>query len=343
MNRYLLLVIFSPGLVFFYCEYLIYFFVQSSCDWPKLPQSNQSLRALILADTHLLGPYRGHWFDKLRREWQMSMSWLAANTLHSPDVVFFLGDIFDEGKWANQKQYEHYVERFKQMFPANSPHHVLVGNHDVGFHYMMDGIKLNRFYKTFNLSSSDVLRLGGITFVTINSMAMEGDGCSICKEAEKRINSIASSLKDNEKPILLQHFPLFRKSDAVCEGEDSMPDEEKHTEFRPKLDCLSRTSSIWLLKSLKPRVVFSGHTHHSCVYNHSGVTEFSVPSFSWRNRNNPSYFLVTISPDEHAVFKCFMPQESTVIRVYTISLLVFILTSLLLCYRRYRTGHIKML
>lgn len=136
----------------------------------------------------------------------MSMSWLAANTLHSPDVVFFLGDIFDEGKWANQKQYEHYVERFKQMFPANSPHHVLVGNHDVGFHYMMDGIKLNRFYKTFNLSSSDVLRLGGITFVTINSMAMEGDGCSICKEAEKRINSIASSLKDNEKPILLQEI-----------------------------------------------------------------------------------------------------------------------------------------
>jgi metallophosphoesterase superfamily enzyme len=49
---------------------------------------------------------------------------------------YWLGDIFDEGKWANQKQYENYVERFTQMFPANSPHHVLVGNHDVGFHYM---------------------------------------------------------------------------------------------------------------------------------------------------------------------------------------------------------------
>ena len=111
----------------------------------------------MIADTHLLGPYHGHWFDKLRREWQMSVSWTAANNLHSPKVVFFLGinnqitfflimsynsnfyclgDIFDEGKWANQKQYENYVERFTQMFPANSPHHVLVGNHDVGFHYM---------------------------------------------------------------------------------------------------------------------------------------------------------------------------------------------------------------
>lgn len=55
----------------------------------------------------------------------------------------------------------------------------------------MDDIKLNRFYQTFNLSSSDVLRLNGITFVTVNSMALEGDGCNICKEAEGRIKRIA--------------------------------------------------------------------------------------------------------------------------------------------------------
>ena len=57
--------------------------------------------------------------------------------------------------------------------------------------FRMDDIKLKRFYQTFNLSSSDIFRLGGIPFVTINSMAMEGDGCHICKEAEKRITSIA--------------------------------------------------------------------------------------------------------------------------------------------------------
>lgn len=55
----------------------------------------------------------------------------------------------------------------------------------------MDDIKLKRFYQSFNLSSSDIFRLGGIPFVTVNSMAMEGDGCHICKEAEKRITSIA--------------------------------------------------------------------------------------------------------------------------------------------------------
>lgn len=45
----------------------------------------------MIADTHLLGPYRGHWFDKLRREWQMATAFMVATTLHSPDVTFFLG------------------------------------------------------------------------------------------------------------------------------------------------------------------------------------------------------------------------------------------------------------
>lgn len=35
-------------------------------------QSNEPLRAMLLADTHMLGPFRGHWFDKMRREWQVS-------------------------------------------------------------------------------------------------------------------------------------------------------------------------------------------------------------------------------------------------------------------------------
>lgn len=55
----------------------------------------------------------------------------------------------------------------------------------------MDHYKLKRFNKSFNISSADVLRLGGITFVTLNSMAMENDGCSICHEAVNRIKKIA--------------------------------------------------------------------------------------------------------------------------------------------------------
>lgn len=46
---------------------------------------------MLLADTHLLGPIKGHWLDKLKREWQMNRAFQAAVTIHSPDIIFILG------------------------------------------------------------------------------------------------------------------------------------------------------------------------------------------------------------------------------------------------------------
>ena len=48
-----------------------------------------------------------------------------------------------------------------------------------------------------------------------------------------------------------------------------------------------------LLWWLRPRLILSGHTHSACEVQHrAGVLEVSVPSFSWRNRNNPSFIMV---------------------------------------------------
>ena len=92
---------------------------------------------MLLADTHLLGPFKGHWFDKLRREWQMRRAFQTAIWLHQPDVVFILGDIFDEGQWVDDEHFEAYVLRFYDIFrtPDNVQVFSAVGNHDVGFHY----------------------------------------------------------------------------------------------------------------------------------------------------------------------------------------------------------------
>lgn len=72
------------------------------CAWPSLDPSkadvsvplnpnNEPVRAMLLADTHLLGSRNGHWFDKLRREWQMHRAFQTAVFLHRPEVIFFLG------------------------------------------------------------------------------------------------------------------------------------------------------------------------------------------------------------------------------------------------------------
>ncbi len=39
----------------------------------------------------MLGPLKGHWADKLRREWQMHRTFQSSLTLFRPDVVFILG------------------------------------------------------------------------------------------------------------------------------------------------------------------------------------------------------------------------------------------------------------
>ena len=115
-----------------------------------------------------------------------------------------------------------------------------------------------------------------------------------------------------------QHFPLYRASDETCQGEDAATGAEKVEPFEPKWDCLSQQASDWvylfipsfldsfihsfihsfwaplqLLKQLRPSAVFSGHTHNGCEYRHGSALEYSVPSLSWRNRDNPGYLLVS--------------------------------------------------
>uniref|UniRef100_A0A4W5KUV9 Uncharacterized protein n=1 Tax=Hucho hucho TaxID=62062 RepID=A0A4W5KUV9_9TELE len=44
-------------------------------------------------------------------------------------------------------------------------------------------------------------------------------------------------------PIILQHYPLYRESDAGCTGRDAAPPEERRLLFREKYDVLSQEAS----------------------------------------------------------------------------------------------------
>lgn len=60
--------------VLIFCEFLIYYVVICQCQWPEVEvgahagkKATSVLKAMFLADTHLLGEIKGHWLDKLRR------------------------------------------------------------------------------------------------------------------------------------------------------------------------------------------------------------------------------------------------------------------------------------
>ena len=75
-----LLLLLAPS-TFFFNEFLIYYLTISQCRWSISDHTNSrfalsilldafendALSVMVLADTHLLGVQRGHWFDKLRR------------------------------------------------------------------------------------------------------------------------------------------------------------------------------------------------------------------------------------------------------------------------------------
>lgn len=102
IGRKLKLLALFTALVFVFCEWIVYYVVIYQCSWPELSPEGKKwgvdpLKAILLTDTHLLGSQDGHWFDKLRREWQMERAFQTAITIFEPDVVFVLGDLFDEG------------------------------------------------------------------------------------------------------------------------------------------------------------------------------------------------------------------------------------------------------
>lgn len=103
--RMLVVCVAFVSMIFFYNEYLIYWQILSKCEWPKLSEQHGNLISLmILSDTHLLGSRNGHWFDKLRREWQQHRAFQTARHLLKPDYIIILGDITDEGKWCSESE-----------------------------------------------------------------------------------------------------------------------------------------------------------------------------------------------------------------------------------------------
>ena len=89
---------------FAYNEYFIYYHKLFHCDWPKATDDrNKLVNLMLISDTHLLGSRQGHWFDKLRREWQQHRAYQTARYYLEPDYIVIMGDVTDEGKWCSGK------------------------------------------------------------------------------------------------------------------------------------------------------------------------------------------------------------------------------------------------
>lgn len=51
---------------------------------------------------------------------------------------------------------------------------------------------IHRFKKAFNTTGIELISIRGNHFVLVNSMALEGDGCFLCRPAEAELTRIES-------------------------------------------------------------------------------------------------------------------------------------------------------
>lgn len=121
----------------------------------------------------------------------------------------------------------------------------------------MNRFLVHRFEKSFNNTKVNLYSLKGNDFVFINSMAMQNDRCELCESTKKELHKVSKFLKcqknpevclnstvaekqtNYNRPIVLQHFPTYRRSDNECLTKDTPIVEE----FRENWEVLSKKST----------------------------------------------------------------------------------------------------
>ncbi|GKV44051.1 hypothetical protein SLEP1_g51278 [Rubroshorea leprosula] len=151
-----------------------------------------------------------------------------------------------------------------------------------------------------------------------------------------------NGLTSSSGPVLLLHFPLHRKENSYY---------KKVVSFKSKVDTSGYGSNIlesrgfagtglyglfqtippnateYIFQALKPRVVFSAHTHEFDDYTHSdGTHEITVPAMSWKARSEPGFIAATFLSKNRGVSitYCSVARESHMLIAYA-SVLVLLL------------------
>lgn len=149
-------------------------------------------------------------------------------------------------------------------------------------------------------------------------------------------------------PVLLLHFPLQQISKRYCSQESSSSTIWNY--FPDSLKLLRRTdadsgpydllqtvppnATEYIFQALKPRIVFSAHSHEFCDIIHpDGTREVTVPALAWKAKDDPGFVVATFRKNGDVTVKhCSFPRESHVvvscITIFALSISLAVITNL---------------
>lgn len=312
------------------------------CGWPSLVSDNgvndPGVNVLLVADPQLIDnhtyPGRNSLLLSLSKhtvDTYLNKNYRALVTTLKPDYIFWLGDLFDNGRNSTDEYYLLQLMRFNLLFYdkyqrkysaginwfANVP-----GNHDLGFG---DGVRVdyrNRFRETFGKPNS-IKQIHNVEFVMLDSVSISSKDPSINSEAFEFL----STLNSVNPRILLSHVPFYRDESVTCGPKRESAKFNGNGFGYQYKNSLDQQLSKKLLKTIHPNLIFSGDDHDYCDIFHEesprrsreitvksismamGIKYPAVQLLTFRNKNNDFHYNTEI---------CYLPTPYYNVACYII-------------------------
>ncbi|XP_052261926.1 uncharacterized protein LOC127865904 isoform X2 [Dreissena polymorpha] len=307
--------------------------------WPIRKDAKIFLAALLLVVfmneyiVYKIQSYRWPTFPDIDR--YLWKTFAHAFDYSQPDVIIFLGDLFDEGSKAFPEEYKSTLDRFQSIFPQTSYMKTIYipGDNDIGgedydipFQWKRD-----RYERTFG-NVSDLIKFGFVDYAKLDIVSYQLSERKLkdAQDLQKKITSpITVMLNHNLMSVNVKHFvyPITRR-------------------LRPKLifsahfhtawlhsctDCLRDDEYSWDISKQELTYLDSYLTLDMTATN--SMFEITVPTASYRmGTPNIGYGLAIISADKTVQFTVlWSPRRYTMLIAY---LIVLALGSLLMCLTR---------
>ncbi|KAM3688333.1 hypothetical protein ACJW31_10G141500 [Castanea mollissima] len=324
------------------------------------------LKVMLVANLLLLGS-ESSFFNSNFRDYYLSKFFRKSFESLKPDMLLVLGDVSAKGSELTRSKWVSVLHQFHGLLGPfiGLPYHVILGDRDIGECSKLNVKLVNWMASNFpglDSAGCGAFEISNISFVSLNAVALlcgnnnlrfgvekvverESVDLQIETEGAAEVMNKASKLRETDHnfgwkensissgsgPVLLLHFPLYQTVDSNCSG--------RLVETAPyKLSqSLPRNATEYIFQALKPRIVFSAHTHEFCDQLHSdGTREVSVPAMTWNARDDPGFVVATFHRNRRAVSVsyCSLARESHVIIVYVSFVVLFLSTTPLLRYLR---------
>ncbi|KAK6200917.1 Metallo-dependent phosphatase-like protein [Scheffersomyces amazonensis] len=324
-------------------------------NWESWTSDSQPQRIALVADPQIIDDYSYsgrpsilNYFVKRITDNYLHRNYRYMQDLLDPHTTIFLGDLFDGGRYWDDKTWFEEYKRFNRIFPPKVNRLTITsipGNHDIGFQ-IMDKKVINRFASVFG-ELNNVMELGNHTFVLLDSISLSSEDKQINKEPSEFLATVKEHVNPKLPTILLTHVPLYRFNDKQLCGSKRESNKlfpiQKGDQYQT---VINYELSQKILSTIGPSLVFAGDDHDYCDiqqpywYQNKDATarEITVksasmssgiryPAIQLLSLNNP-YNLIdhlgekTVNTYETEM--CYMPHPYYSLRMYILVYIMFI-------------------